>query len=282
MKLKSIPFILAMLLISTLACGGVSSRESTADALRVALSQTAAVSSENGSDTSEGSNSALQTAEAEATAHSLSAQATQSADTLGDQEAFEATQTAAAPIQAELSTYSIDPNTGEIGWIHPPVEVSVEGYLEYDYINYYIGLPIGDFVISSDITWEVSTGLSGCGFVMRSDGNREAINQYIGLITPGGGGSVGFVMQKEGEFFYSRLEAIGGRDANFHTGAGTTNRLTIVAVGDKMSFYTNGVFVHEFTAGEYDRGFVAMGVTNESGQSSCQFDNSWLWILDQD
>ena len=62
-----------------------------------------------------------------------------------------------------------------------------------------LGTIARDFVVSGDITWNTTTGLSGCGWVLRSDGNEDAFNQYLTIATRGGNGRVIFAPMLEGE-----------------------------------------------------------------------------------
>jgi hypothetical protein len=32
---------------------------------------------------------------------------------------------------------------------------------------------------------------------------------------------------------------------------------------------------------EYERGFIAMVALSESGRTFCQFDNAWLWLINE-
>ena len=128
-------------------------------------------------------NASVETAQAEATTQAQSVSATQAAIGALSAEDQAATATAVAPILAELPTYGVDPAAGRIGWIHPPVTLEVEGFMQYDYVNYFISTLAADFVVSADITWDAIGSASGCGFVFRSDGNEDALNQYLAILT---------------------------------------------------------------------------------------------------
>lgn len=268
-------FLLAAVLAAC-GSGGENDQQATARALSESINQTATV--EAGSDV--GSGAAVQTAEAGATARAQEIAATQAAESAQAAEAAEATAAAIAPIQEELPTYGIDPAEGNPGWVHPPLNLSVEGYLEYDAANFYLGTLVGDFVISSDITWDTATGLAGCGFVLRSDGNEELPNQYLAIATRAGNGSVAFIKQIGGGFLNTQVQSVGGFDPNFDWQNGATNRLTVVARGEAITIYTNGAPIREFPAAEFDRGFVAMVALSESGTTTCDFNNTWMWNLD--
>ena len=59
----------------------------------------------------------------------------------------------------------------------------------------------------------------------------------------------------------------------------TTNRLAVVGSGPTISVYTNGVQIGSFDASAYEKGFVAMVALSESGRTVCEFDNTWLWVI---
>jgi hypothetical protein len=334
MNQKFFPILLISFLAITLsACGGgVSSQEATAQALGESISLTATAAASGVF--SSGDN--LKTAQAQATQDSQAIAATQLASQNLSAEAQSATATAVAPFIAELPKYGVDPSDGYMAWIHPPVTLDIQGYLQYDYANYFIGTAATDFVVSADITWDTSYGTSGCGFVLRSDGNEEAYNQYLAIATRGGNGRVIFSSMVEGEVENAIDNYAYGKDPQFDWQNGTTNRITVVARGEIFTIYTNGTKVGEVAAGkppvlvlpvppiappanasndilenfeielkEYDdlvsemktrhqrniaiyqpdtpyfeRGFVALVVLSESGRTICQFDNTWLWIMD--
>ena len=142
-------------------------QEATAQALSESIFQTATAAAEAAFDPAANQG----TAEAEATAVSEAAAATQAAQNAENQQVADATTAAAAPIKAVLPKYDVDAEAGEVGWIHPPLEVHTEGYMQYDYGNQFLGTVAEDFVVSSDITWNTQYGTSACGFVVRSDGN---------------------------------------------------------------------------------------------------------------
>lgn len=260
---------------AALACGGGAGRQAaTAEALANSLNQTAEASGEV-----VGSGASLQTAEAEATARSQEIEATQTAQIMQTAEAAATLAADFEPIRMELPQYGIDPSEGEPGWLHPPVTLSIEGSMQTDYANQFIATVVRDFVISADITWN-TTGLSGCGFLFRSDGNEEAINQYLVVATRTGTGSLSFITQTDGALFFNDTLSLSFLDPTFEWQNDTTNRITVVGRGDTFSVYTNGNQVLQRTASEFERGFVAMVALSQSGSTVCEFNNAWLWLLD--
>jgi hypothetical protein len=227
------------------ACGSGSSsntaREATLEAISAAVRGTATVEAA----AKVNPNAPAETAQAEATAAGLSIGATQTAEaSLGD-EARAATATAFAPFTAELPRYGVDPAQGHPGWIHPPVTLEIDGYLQYDYLNQFIATVARDFVISSDITWNTQYGTSGCGFVLRSNGNKNALDQYLVIVTRGASGHVIFATMSNGKIVSGRDIYAYGKDPNFNWGNDVTNRLTVVGRGLLFSIYSNDTLIGE-------------------------------------
>jgi hypothetical protein len=329
---------LLILFSATIGCNllGPSSSniEKTAQALSNAILMTATAEAGSILDPQ----ASVPTAQAEATARSLAIAATQTAQAILGEEDLAATAAAAAPIQAELAKYGVDPGQGRLGWIHPPVSLEVEGYMQYDYANEFIGTVAKDFVVSADITWNTVTGLSGCGFVLRSDGNQDALNQYLAIATRGASGHVVFGTMADGELVTGQDIYAYGIDPNFDWQNDVTNRLTVVGRGNSFGIYTNDTFIggvdpstpppqpylpsppqepvdtndreamakyqaaraayqsvvaeiqenyqkrldaYENADTKFERGFIAMVALSESGRTLCQFDNAWLWLIDE-
>jgi hypothetical protein len=238
--------ILLLLFGSGCSSGDADDQEATAQALSQSIKLTATAAAEAAFD----SVGNQQTAEAAATAVSEAAAATLAAQSEGDQQLVDATAEAAAPIKAELPKYNVDPSAGQVGWIHPPLELHTEGYMEYDYGNQYIGTLAEDFVVTSDITWNTQYGTSACGFVVRSDGNEEAFNQYLILATRGGNGRVIFNTMADGEVLDGYDLYAYGIDPKFDWQNDTTNRLTVVGRGTTFTIFTNGTEIGVINAGE--------------------------------
>lgn len=192
----------------------------------------------------------IETAHALATAQVESFLATQAAGSVLSDEARAATASAEAPILAELSKYGVDPSAGRVGWIHPPETLEVEGFMQYDYVNYFLATLASDFVISADITWDAIGSESSCGFVMRSDGNENAMNTYLATISRVASGHFLFLTIAEGEIVTGQVMYAGGRDPAFDWQNGATNRLTVVGRGDRFWIYTNGTLIGEVDPGE--------------------------------
>jgi hypothetical protein len=227
------------------ACGsggsGSSSQDATLEAISAAVRGTATVAAA----AQENPNAPIETAQAEATANALEVEATQAAQNALSDQARAATATAFAPFVADLPKYGVDPAQGRPGWIHPPVTLAIDGFLQYDFLNQYVATVAQDFVISSDISWDTQYGSSGCGFVMRSNGNRLALDQYMAIITRGASGHLVFSTMSDGDIVSGRDIYAYGKDPNFNWGNKVTNRLTVVGRGLNFSVYSNDTLIGE-------------------------------------
>jgi expansin (peptidoglycan-binding protein) len=270
--------------LTALACGigGGSDQNATVEALSQSIAQTATAAGVEEAEIVLNPEETVAAIQAAATAQVQVQEATQVAVATTDTGDQSATDEALAPIRAELPTYGIDPSQGMLGWIQPPLTVQTEGYLQYDYGGDFLSTVARDFVLAADVTWNTRFGSTACGYVIRSDGNEEAFNQYLVLATRGAQGHVGFAIMQDGEVKDDEITDIyaNGIDPRFEWQNDTTNRLTVVGKGNTFTIYTNGTKIGEVTPSvAYDRGFTAFTALNESGDTTCQFDNGWLWLL---
>ena len=327
---------LALLILLALACNQpqqaaqpTSTQENLA--LSIANTQTAEAVEANSSND-------LATAQAAATQTSQNIESTQAVAASTKDTNQQATTTAQAPVLAALPFYNLDPNQGSVGWVHPPAKIELQGKNQFGYANDFMQTIVEDFAMSADVTWDTQYGSSGCGFMFRSDGDKNKPNQYMLLATRLGNGHVIFSALADGELanvhdFYPR-----DADKSFNAENGSTNRITVVGKGNIFEIYTNGVKIGEVDATQppatpklpskpklptnqnipsemdkyrvllseyedtvsqvksnfaialdnykktkavFDKGFVAMVGASESGKTTCQFDNAWLWLIDK-
>lgn len=219
-------------MVLSIACGTSpgGGAEATLQAISEQVRQTGTASASQG----EGPLAAAETAQALAT--QVQAQGP---------EALTATAAAFAPILASLPKYGVDPAEGRLAWVHPPVTLDASGYHQFEYVNYYLGTLATDFVMSADITWDTVGSTSGCGFVLRSDGNQAALSQYLAILTRVASGHFLFATMSKGEVVTGRDIYARYRDQSFDWQNNTTNRLTVVGRGNRFWVYTNDTLIGE-------------------------------------
>lgn len=281
---------------------------------------------------------AIQEAKATATQIAGDLIATQTAQANLDVSGVEATASAFSPFEADLSRYGVDPQKGRPGFIHPPVRLELDEFHSTDFANQFLGTVAEDFVFSSDITWNTQYGTSGCGFVLRSDGDEQFPNQYLLIATRAASGHIIFGVMADGELVGGQDFYAYGLDPDFDFHNDATNRIAVVGRGQQFEIYSNGALIGEVdpndplpqpripdppplpidinnplikakytqAKAEYDlvvqkikadfaarlkavnqadktfeRGFVAMLAVSESGLTQCQFDRTWLWLIEE-
>ncbi len=186
-------------------------------------------------------------------------------------------------VQAELATYGVDPSDGSLAWTHPPITMEITDFEDFDYANQRLLTVARDFVLSADVTWNSAYAESGCGFVVRSDGDEEeGVNQYIIGMTRGAQGHVLFAEQIEGDVDLDTVTDYyaGGTDPQFEWQNDTTNRIAIVGRGQEFTLYSNGTRLGTLEAQSgFEEGFVAFIAINRSGGIRCDFNDAWLWRM---
>lgn len=257
------PFLLTLLVLLSLACGLASSSLSpmsqTLTPMSAALMQTVtARANEIGS-----AGNDLATAVVEATARSQVIYSTQTARASLNDESRLATATVIAPVVAELPRYGIDPAQGYVAWMHQPVAISLQGYQQMDFANDYPQITASDFVLASDIKWNTKNSISGCGFMFRSNGDRNKPSQYMVIISRFASGHAAFTAMAEGELANFQEYFPKNEDSSFSWQNNATNRLVIVAKGPMVYIYTNGVLIGEVDTTQPPQ--VALGAPPDLG-----------------
>jgi len=196
--------------------------------------------------------------------------------------AARATQTAApiiAMIDAELRKFDLSTDEGHLGGLYDPLTIKVNTYGESKRQTDYPDVIVSDFVLQADLTWETSTGLAGCGFVLRSEPDLDRGKQYrVNMIRLQGRPLWDLEYYKHGAFQKNISGDILDAPA-LNSDQGSTNRITIIAQGNKIAVYANGDRLGVFADNNLSQGTVAFMALQESGETTCTFSNIWVWDL---
>lgn len=187
-------------------------------------------------------------------------------------------------VLSELSKLLVDTDIpyedGHLAWKQgKPLRVSLTGP-DWDYVEVDDDLIGRNFILKSDVTWEAS-GIIVCGVVFRSEPNLEEGRQY--------------------QFAYLRLSGLPaweigvyefGRFKNSPTrtkfsdaidqGNGAVNQVVLVAQEEQFTLFINGVRQGRFFDYSKQRmeGLFAFNGWQDSGEGTCDFENSWVWSLE--
>jgi hypothetical protein len=182
-------------------------------------------------------------------------------------------------IDAELQKYDLSTQDGHLGWIHTPVTMKLDTYGEYQYTVDYPEVKASDFVVHADIKWDTSTGLAGCGFLLRAADDFERGAQYQFAIVRLAFNPLWDIEYYNHGQFQTNVTGDLLNAPSLDDRPGSTNAVTVIVEGDKMTAYANGERLGATRDSRLTDGTVAFLAWQESGETTCTFTNAWLWIF---
>jgi hypothetical protein len=162
-----------------------------------------------------------------------------------------------------------------------PMSVNLHGP-SADYMEVGQNLTAGDFILKSDVIWN-ATGLLACGVTFRSEPNLEQGKQYQFIFLRFSGLPAWAIEVHEyGQFQNSPTKI--QYSAAVDQGNDATNQIVLIARGEQFNLYINKVSqgrYFDYSKQRMDGTFALLAV-QESGDGSCEFENSWIWSLDKE
>ena len=169
---------------------------------------------------------------------------------------------------------------GHLKWKQgKPLMVTLNGP-GWDYVEIDDDLVGKNFILKSDVTWEAS-GILICGVIFRSEDNLEQGKQY--------------------QFNYLRLSGLPAWEISVHEYGmyqnsftkvqfsqamdqknGAMNEVLLVAQDDQFVLYINDVRqgrYFDYSKQRTEGTFAFLG-NQDSGEGTCNFENSWVWALE--
>ena len=187
-------------------------------------------------------------------------------------------------VNADLTKYGIDPTLGHVAWVmKEPVILDGSGYAMgfFEPIKE-LGV-VKDFVVQSEVTWDTSGGLSGCGYVFRApdDWDMKIGDFYTYEMIRLQYSPTWFINYfKDGRWNYALPNRDGVSSANILDTKLSKNLVTLDVHGDSFTLYINGVKERTIQNNKITEGGLAFEVTQEFGTSYCKFENGWVWEYD--
>ena len=169
---------------------------------------------------------------------------------------------------------------GHLAWKQDkPLKIDMtgpdDGFLEIDK-----NLTARNFILKSDVTWD-ATGLLLCGAIFRSEPDMAEGKQYQFVFLRFSGLPAWSIEVHEFGQFKNSPTKVKFSDA-VDLGNGATNQVILAVEDDHFTLYLNkarqGTYYDYSTQrAEGSFGFLA---AQQSGQGSCEFENSWVWVLE--
>lgn len=197
---------------------------------------------------------------------------------------FVATQTAeavVAKVGKELEAVGLSTDTGYLLWSQEePVGITLDSYNQSLYDPFAQDPKASDFVLKSDIKWESTGGIAICGFMFRSEKNFEEGKQYQYRMLRLSGIPAWTIFYLQNGAFSKDVSQVRTNGA-INQEQGSTNKVILIAEGEKFTLYINEVRVGTFF--DYSKsmldGYFAFLAAQESGKTTCTFSDTWVWAL---
>ena len=187
-----------------------------------------------------------------------------------------------AEIGEELETIDLSTDSGYLLWAQDePVAMALYDYQEWNYVPFAEDMVASNFVFKSDITWDSSSGLVTCGLFFRSEEDLVMGNQYFFQMLRLSGlpaWEISYLKDGDYEKSVSDIRTNSSIDQN----AMSTNKILLIAEDEKFTLYINDVRAGSFYdySKSMEEGYFAYSAWQESGESICAFDNTWVWALE--
>jgi len=185
-------------------------------------------------------------------------------------------------IKATLETLGLDPEVGHLAWVsEQPLWLNLANYSTHNWETLGNEEVFSDFVLQTDVTWESTGGLAICGVWLRAESYEEASAHYEFLTIR----LSGLPLWDLEYWKYEQLQAVlspGGvsnKSVYIDQEQGATNTYIFVAQGNLLQAYANGHRLGQMTISSLDKGLLAAYILQESGETTCVFDNAWVWDL---
>jgi hypothetical protein len=172
---------------------------------------------------------------------------------------------------------------GHLAWQQTePARIAMQGPQATDqFLEIDEDLSLKNFVMQSDVIWNAN-GIIICGAIFRSEANIDHGKQYQFYFYRLSGLPAYFIDVYEDSFFLNSITQDRFSD-QLDTGNDATNQFTLVAQENEFTVYLNGVRQGRFFDNSKQRaeGYFGFLAWQQSGTGTCEFENSWIWSLDE-
>lgn len=187
-------------------------------------------------------------------------------------------------VKPDLTTYGINPEDGHVAWFNKDsINLEATSYSEEKYYPLNELGKVGDFVLKTNVTWDSTGGLAGCGITFRAD---EDVKQ---------GGHYSFLMmrlqfQPYWDIEYHKFNewqatfTVTGKPMSANQlddEKNSDNDITLIARGENFDLYFNGEKQRTSTNNKLKDGAVSLLSWQDSGKTTCKYSDTWVWVFDK-
>lgn len=198
-------------------------------------------------------------------------------------QATQAAEAALADIQKDLESYGLPEGTGRLAWLGTEaVEFHLTEFEEQGAELLDPDLYVSDFVLQTEVTWNSTGGLAGCGLILRADPDLELGAHYRFVMIRLSGLPAWGLTRWDYGYAQASLTRTLQTSGLINQGQGATNKMAFVAQGGAMSIYANGKRVRTMSDSKLSEGLLGVYSIQESGETTCSFANTWVWDLSEE
>ncbi|MDH5508301.1 MAG: hypothetical protein OEZ02_13845 [Anaerolineae bacterium] len=185
-----------------------------------------------------------------------------------------------AVIDEILQEYNLSTSQGSLGWVQDqPIEIRTDSYGEVSYVPVSGEDEYSNFVLSVSIDWDSSSGVAGCGIMFRAENNVQKGEQYRFLTLRLSGLPAWDVEYYNNGNYQSTVTGQVMKNSAIDNDSGATNQYVLVVEDKTLVAYANEQKLSSVNITKLNTGRIAFLTWQESGESSCNFYDGWIWDL---
>jgi hypothetical protein len=185
-----------------------------------------------------------------------------------------------ADIHETLTRIEYPIQEGSLGWYQTePAFLHMDEFNEAIYQEFARNLVAANFIIQTEVTWEASN-IVVCGLMLRSEADFKLGAQYqFNYLRFSGLPAWSIEYINHGEYQYSITDLRFSSAIDLENGA--TNTFLLIFEGNKFTVYANDTRLGTFydDSKKLSKGRFAFIASQDAGESTCTFENTWVWLL---
>ncbi len=200
--------------------------------------------------------------------------------------AYESTQLAETQheeVDKILNKINLSTESGYLAWAENdpwPITSTSYGTIIFEPIDE--GTEYKTYVMHYDVTWELTSGLAGCGLIFHSDEDLGRGRQYRFYSYRLSGLPYWTVELWENGGYVNSAMGRGNFNSLIDQENGSTNTFTIYVQKGITSVYGNGMRMSYVPTASQNKGRIAFFAFQESGETTCAYEDAWLWVLEDE
>lgn len=183
-----------------------------------------------------------------------------------------------AEVVVELEKVGFKADSGTLVYdSKTPISMTLDSYNSY-WPESVVTTALKDFVVHSDIQWDSTSGLAGCGIMLRAEDDLERGAQYLFDLMRLSGAPNWEIYYRKFNTWQNDIVSYRFDNAILDE-PNSVNEVVLVVQGDLIQGYINGKKLREGRYAKLSEGGIAFLAWQESGETTCTFRNTWVWAL---